>query len=62
MPNHIILCLIFLDKRHWKQAVKLLSEPVEVGNGDLLSAEIEAFFDPSNGELILKQAFLMNQR
>ncbi|XP_057787065.1 protein arginine N-methyltransferase 1.6 isoform X2 [Salvia miltiorrhiza] len=50
------------DKRHWKQAVKLLNEPVEVGNGDLSSTEIEAFFDPSNGELILKHDFLMNQR
>lgn len=51
----------FSDKRHWKQAVKLLNEPVEVGNGDLSSTEIEAFFDPSNGELILNHAFVMNQ-
>ncbi|KAH6822280.1 protein arginine methyltransferase 7 [Perilla frutescens var. hirtella] len=50
------------DKRHWKQAVKLLNEPVEVGKGDLFCTELEAFFDPSNGELVLNHAFLTNQR
>ncbi|XP_047948609.1 protein arginine N-methyltransferase 1.6 isoform X1 [Salvia hispanica] len=50
------------DKRHWKQGVKLLNEPVEVGHGDLSSTEIEASFDPLNGELILRHAFLRNQR
>ncbi|KAL0312911.1 UNVERIFIED_CONTAM: protein arginine N-methyltransferase 1.6 [Sesamum radiatum] len=50
------------DKRHWKQAVKLLSEPLEVGDADIFSTEIEAFFDPSNGELTLKHAFLKKQR
>ncbi|KAK6137578.1 hypothetical protein DH2020_028682 [Rehmannia glutinosa] len=50
------------DKRYWKQAVKLLSKPVEVRDDDSSSTEIEAFFDPCNGELILKHAFLTNQR
>ncbi|KAL0395237.1 UNVERIFIED_CONTAM: protein arginine N-methyltransferase 1.6 [Sesamum latifolium] len=50
------------DKRHWKQAVKLLNEPVEVGNANIFSTEIEAFFDPSNGELSLKHAFVVKQR
>ncbi|KAL8539771.1 hypothetical protein ACS0TY_001394 [Phlomoides rotata] len=50
------------DKRHWKQGVKLLNEPVEVGNGGFSSIEIETFFDPSNGELSLLHAFLTNQR
>lgn len=50
------------DKRHWKQGVKLLNEPVEVGNGVVSSIDIETFFDPSNGELSLRHAFLTNQR
>ncbi|KAL0324474.1 UNVERIFIED_CONTAM: protein arginine N-methyltransferase 1.6 [Sesamum calycinum] len=50
------------DKRHWKQAVKLLNEPVEVGHAEFSSTEMEAFFDPSNGELTLKHAFVLNQR
>ncbi|XP_011081252.1 protein arginine N-methyltransferase 1.6 [Sesamum indicum] len=50
------------DKRHWKQAVKLLNEPVEVGDAHFPSTEIEACFDPSNGELTLKHAFVANQR
>ncbi|EYU32837.1 hypothetical protein MIMGU_mgv1a024512mg [Erythranthe guttata] len=48
------------DKRHWKQAVKLLKKPVKVKEGQFSSTEIEAFFDPSNGEVILQHAFLMN--
>ncbi|KAL0329551.1 UNVERIFIED_CONTAM: protein arginine N-methyltransferase 7 [Sesamum radiatum] len=50
------------DKRHWKQAVKLLNEPVEVGHTEFSSTEMEAFFDPSNGELSLKHALVLNQR
>ncbi|KAK4389492.1 protein arginine N-methyltransferase 1.6, partial [Sesamum angolense] len=50
------------DKRHWKQAVKLLNEPVEVGDAEFSSTEMEAFFDPSNGDLTLKHAFVLNQR
>ncbi|GFQ01327.1 protein arginine n-methyltransferase 1.6 [Phtheirospermum japonicum] len=50
------------DKRHWKQAVKLLTKPVEVRADDFSLMEIEACFDPSNGELYLKHAFPMNQR
>ncbi|CAA0842318.1 Protein arginine N-methyltransferase 1.6 [Striga hermonthica] len=46
------------DKRHWKQAVKLWKKPAEVRPGNLSSMEVEAFFDPSNGELILKHEFL----
>lgn len=37
--------------------MKLLNDPVEVGNGDLFSTEIEACFDPSSGELILNKPF-----
>ncbi|KAG6427752.1 hypothetical protein SASPL_111999 [Salvia splendens] len=33
------------DKRHWKQCVKLLNEPVEVGHDGLSSTEIEASFE-----------------
>ncbi|KAL7160391.1 hypothetical protein ABFS83_01G091800 [Erythranthe nasuta] len=49
------------DNRNWKQAVNLLKKPVEVKEGDFSSTEIEAFFDRSNGEVILQHAFLVNQ-
>ncbi|KAL6550145.1 Protein arginine N-methyltransferase 7 [Orobanche minor] len=50
------------DERHCKQAVKLLKKPAEIRADVFHSAEIETFFDPSSGELILKHAFPMNQR
>ncbi|KAG8376293.1 hypothetical protein BUALT_Bualt09G0048200 [Buddleja alternifolia] len=43
------------DKRYWKQAVKLLNKPVEVKSG---TTEMEAFFDPSDGELTIQHAML----
>ncbi|KAA8522229.1 hypothetical protein F0562_012902 [Nyssa sinensis] len=48
-------------QRYWKQGVKLLTKPVAVGIrgssiGECCSAEIEAVFDPSGGELIIKYA------
>ncbi|GER28048.1 protein arginine N-methyltransferase 7 [Striga asiatica] len=55
--DHIILST-GPDKRHWKQAVKLWKKPAEIRPGNLSSTEVEAFFDPSNGELILKHEFL----
>lgn len=42
--------------------MKLLNEPVEVGHDDLSSTEVEASFDPLNGELVLRHAFLRNQK
>ncbi|KAL3829884.1 hypothetical protein ACJIZ3_018686 [Penstemon smallii] len=42
------------DRRHWKQGVKLLSKPAEVGGGDFSSTEIEACFDPAIGDLALR--------
>ncbi|THG16849.1 hypothetical protein TEA_020583 [Camellia sinensis var. sinensis] len=49
------------DKRYWKQGIKLLAKPVTVGihgsrRGNI-SAEIEASFNPSNGEIDIKYAF-----
>ncbi|KAL5697263.1 type III protein arginine methyltransferase [Ranunculus cassubicifolius] len=51
------------DCRYHKQGVKLLSKPVAVGlNGvcnssEYGSTEVEAYFDPSNGELTVKTNF-----
>lgn len=51
------------DKRHWKQGVKLLAKPVAVGIhgssslGECCHAVIEASFDPSNGELLVRHGF-----
>lgn len=51
------------DKRYWKQGVKLLANPVAVGidesreTGEHISTVIEASFDPSNGELIIRNNF-----
>ncbi|XP_051137317.1 protein arginine N-methyltransferase 1.6 isoform X2 [Andrographis paniculata] len=42
------------DKRYWRQAVKLLNDPVEIK--DCNSSMVEAFFDPSSGELTLQHA------
>lgn len=45
------------DKRYWKQGIKLLATPRTVepqGSTNVeacCSADLEAFFDPSNGEL-----------
>ena len=51
------------DKRYWKQGVKLLAKPVAVGvpgsssPGECSHALIEASFEPSNGELVIKHVF-----
>ncbi|XP_028070567.1 protein arginine N-methyltransferase 1.6-like [Camellia sinensis] len=49
------------DKRYWKQGIKLLAKPVTVGihgsSRGNISAEIEASFNPSNGEIDIKYAF-----
>nr|CAD1820737.1 unnamed protein product [Ananas comosus var. bracteatus] len=42
--------------RYWKQGVQLISKPVVV-NVASCYAEIEAFFDPSTGELSIKPSF-----
>ncbi|XP_022875443.1 protein arginine N-methyltransferase 1.6 isoform X1 [Olea europaea var. sylvestris] len=44
------------EQRYWKQAVKLLSNPVEI-MGDCSSTEIKASFDPSSGELTVTHGF-----
>lgn len=44
------------DSRYWKQAVKLLSKPVAVNVVECF-VEIEAFFDPSTGEVTIKSSF-----
>ncbi|XP_043715950.1 protein arginine N-methyltransferase 7 [Telopea speciosissima] len=52
------------ERRYWKQGVKLLSKPVEVGiNGScnidkFSSTEIEVSFNSVNGELAIKHDFL----
>ncbi|KAG4206418.1 hypothetical protein ERO13_A03G008400v2 [Gossypium hirsutum] len=52
------------EHRYWKQGVKLLSKPVAVGingcnsNSEYGSTIVEALFEPSSSELILKHAFL----
>nr|POE57388.1 protein arginine n-methyltransferase 1.6 [Quercus suber] len=52
------------DKRYWKQGVKLLANPVAVGihksrkTVEHISTVIEASFDPSNGELIIRNNFI----
>lgn len=50
------------DQRYWKQAVKLLKKPVAVGSHgstavDYCSAEINASFDPSSGDVIINYTF-----
>ncbi|XP_059657547.1 protein arginine N-methyltransferase 1.6 [Cornus florida] len=50
------------DQRYWKQGLKFLTKPVAVGIhessiGECCSAEIEASFDPSTGELVVNYAF-----
>ncbi|KAB1217016.1 Protein arginine N-methyltransferase 1.6 [Morella rubra] len=53
-----------LDKRYWKQGVKLLAHPVAVAihesrnEGDYVSTAVEASFDPSSGELCIKHDFV----
>jgi len=49
--------------RYWKQGVKLLSSPVSVGSQDLhsdeyLCVEIDAAFDSSSGNLMVRESFL----
>ncbi|KAG1359314.1 Protein arginine N-methyltransferase 7 [Cocos nucifera] len=44
------------DSRYWKQGVKLLSKPVAVDVVERF-AEIEAFFEPSTGEVTIKSSF-----
>lgn len=52
------------DKRYWKAGVKLLANPVAVGihesrkTVEHISTVIEASFDPSNGELIIRNNFI----
>lgn len=51
-----------LDQRYWKQGVKLLNKPVQVGihgfsTGECCSTVIEASFDPSGGELVIEHDF-----
>lgn len=51
------------DNRYWKQGVKLLPKPVEVGiqasknTSQCSSTLVEASFDPFNGELTIKHSF-----
>ncbi|XP_050375704.1 protein arginine N-methyltransferase 1.6 [Argentina anserina] len=52
--DSIVLCT-GPDKRYWKQGVKLLAKPVEVGKSS--SAVIEAWFDPSTGDMDVRHAF-----
>lgn len=52
------------DSRYWKQGVKLLANPVSVGSRDLLHSdeyhcvEIDATFDSSSGDLMVRDSFL----
>ncbi|PON40647.1 Protein arginine N-methyltransferase [Parasponia andersonii] len=52
------------DERYWKQGVKLLANPVAVGipgsssPSECHQALIEASFEPSNGELVIRHVFL----
>ncbi|XP_050871425.1 protein arginine N-methyltransferase 1.6 [Lathyrus oleraceus] len=52
------------DKRYWKQGIKLIATPRTVGPQEstnlqaCCSATLEAFFDPSNGELKIILDFL----
>lgn len=52
----ILIGLLISDSRYWKQGVKLLSKPVEVNVVECF-AEIEAFFEPSTGEVTIKSSF-----
>ncbi|XP_078448141.1 protein arginine methyltransferase 7 [Wolffia australiana] len=42
------------DNRLWKQGVKLLNKPVQVNAGQTFSDALEACFDPSNGEILVR--------
>lgn len=56
--NNCVNALNIPDKRYWKQAVKLLSKPADIRcDGNISSAELEASFDPSKGDLVMKHAF-----
>ncbi|KAK6274957.1 hypothetical protein POUND7_004666 [Theobroma cacao] len=58
-----VLLHVGSDHRYWKQGVKLLTKPVAVGihgsktTNEFGSTIIEAFFDPSSSELIIKHTF-----
>lgn len=56
-----VICADTKYWRYWKQGVKLLRKPMSIGKPGSekanASAEIEAFFDPSNGELDIKYDF-----
>lgn len=43
--------------RYWKQGVKLLSKPMAVCAGET-TAEVEAFFDPSTGDITINSSFM----
>ncbi|XP_060972231.1 protein arginine N-methyltransferase 1.6 isoform X3 [Cannabis sativa] len=53
------------EERYWKQGVKLLAKPVAVGiegsssssSSECCAVVMEAWFEPSNGELIVKHVF-----
>ncbi|XP_010941139.1 protein arginine N-methyltransferase 7 isoform X1 [Elaeis guineensis] len=54
--KHSIVLTTGPDSRYWKQGVKLLSKPVAVDVVERF-AEIEAFFEPSTGEVTIKSSF-----
>uniref|UniRef100_A0A2P2ILL0 Arginine N-methyltransferase family protein n=1 Tax=Rhizophora mucronata TaxID=61149 RepID=A0A2P2ILL0_RHIMU len=61
-PKKCVVISTGPDQRYWKQAVKLLAQPVAVGvqgssSSECCSAIIEASFDPSSGEITLKHSF-----
>lgn len=59
--NNSIVISAGPDQRYWKQGVKLLAEPVNVGihgsSTGSISAEIQASFNPSSGELDFDYVF-----
>lgn len=57
-----LVCCMCSDQRYWKQGVKLLNKPVQVGihgssTDECCSTVIEASFDPSSGELVIEHDF-----
>ncbi|KAI7987435.1 Protein arginine N-methyltransferase 1.6 [Camellia lanceoleosa] len=50
-----------VDKRSWKQGIKFVGQAILIGirgsSRGNISAEIEASFNPSNGEIDIKYAF-----
>jgi type III protein arginine methyltransferase len=56
MPSCHYVWMSSSESRYWKQGVQLLSRPVEVNPASSVM-NVEAHFDPEEGELAFKSMF-----